>query len=182
VTVVHVEGEEQTVSSNSHNNQTSSITKSRTILPQQPIPPQPSAKTNNLIKPKSKSEQSKEQPATSMETKGPAGEELGRGKQVKKPSSLLKAIQQGEGSTGSNRTTRNVTTPSAKAAIMKIITEWLVEDNEADEVKPTAMAAMMGNKPSLKEALAGPERDRWIKACKAELAALEKKGTFELVR
>ncbi|KAF9799647.1 hypothetical protein IEO21_10534 [Rhodonia placenta] len=101
-----------------------------------------------------------------------------RSQRIRKQTQWVKDLQSGEGTTGGRGAQK------VPESVIKHATYVNAEgDTEqlSDEETVHALAAMDGDEPTYREAMAGPECEDWKVAMEEELARIEAMGTYELV-
>lgn len=143
-----------------------------------PAPPTTSTPPDTNPTPKAKSEQPSavaQAPTDQGESLQPA--EVLSEPRKRKPSPWIKALQEGKGTTGGRGAQK------VPASILAPEKASLAADDLDEDSEPTifALAAMLGDEPSYREAVKGEEREKWEEAMKEEISRIEAMGTYSLV-
>lgn len=121
-----------------------------------------------------------EEPSTSIHPPTDQGElsqhiEGLPGPRKRNPSPWIKALQEGRGTAGgrgAQKVLKSMLSPeTAKLAV-----------KGTEDVPIFALAAMVGDEPSFKEAMEGPDREKWIEAAREEISTIRAMGTYTPTR
>lgn len=99
-----------------------------------------------------------------------------RSQRIRKPTQWVKDLQAGEGTAGGRGAQKVPESVTERATYADAAKELDSEDETFH-----ALAAMNGDEPTYREAMAGPESEDWRVAMEEELAKIEAMGTYELV-